>query len=289
MKMKKVLRVLCPIVAGLVALLLSHSHSFAQTQASCSQADYRAYQQTKETAQFEMTPERALSLSEAYLAKCPTRPEAGRVALSAAGEALDADIGDKALTYFQMAAARGAAFDQEARLGYIIALTANGEQETAWLLRDEEVALWLAQTNEDGLARLEHIQVPGGTIHKASFEEVDPVRRERISWLAVPHGAGLPVSVSLSSEVPLVEMARLHKGAAAEGLQQLVLNRCGDRETLDTRYDSLPEDEAHLRVVTLLTDYLGAPDLTAAKNARTCYAPERLFVAPNPMTAIRLY
>lgn len=293
MRVKKAMRILCPILAGLVALLLSHSHSFAETQASCSPADYRAYQHTKDNVQVEMTPQHALGLSEAYLVKCPARAEAGRVALSAAQEALDAGLADKALTYFQMATARSAAFDQEARLGYIIALLANGETETAWLLRDAEVAQWIAQTEEDGLARLDSVEVPGGVIHKASFEEVDPFRRERILWLAVPYGAGLPASVSLSSEIQYVEMARLHKGPAANGLQQLILNRCGERENLETRYDNLPEDDAHQRAITRLTDYLAAPDITAASNAdgsiRTCHAPEHLFVAPDPMTAIRLY
>lgn len=301
MRIKKLMKLGGLVVAGLVTLLVGHSHySFADKldreprQAPlCTNLDYAGYVHAQNNSTEEMTPAFALSLSESFLAKCPDRPEAGRVALSAASEALDAGDAEAASRHFQTALTRGAAFDQQARMDFMIMLLANGREVPAWKIRDAEIATWLEKLEDDGLTHIAERSVVGGSIYTLSFDEVDPVRRERLVWVAVPKGEGLPASVSLSSEVQLVELARLRVGPAAVNLEQIVLNRCAGRDTLSTSFSGYDEADIAKLAVDMLTDYLATPDtLEQSEEGQpimTCLEVERLLVAPDPANSIPVY
>lgn len=301
MRIKKLVKFGGLVTAGLVALLVGHSHyAFSevdggntQTQAQCTSIDYADYLEAQNSKAIEMTPANALSLSEAFIEKCPERPEIARVALSAAREALDAGYAQAAATHFQTALAHQASFDQQTRMDFIITLLANGRDELAWQMRDEEVALWLNTLEADGLAQISARHFTNGVIYTLSFEEIDPMRRERLVWVAVPKGPGLLASMSLSSEVQLVALARLRVGAAAVNLQQVVFNRCEGRDALSTTFSGYEEDDISKLANGMLTDYLAAPDmLTTSDDGQpilTCFETERVLVAPDPSISIPAY
>lgn len=301
MRIKKLFRVAGPIIAGLVALLVGHSHySFADMESrkmskssQCTSLDYRDYIQEQSNSTVEMTPAVALALSERFMEKCPDRPETARVALEAASQALDAGNAQAASNHFQTALAHGASFDQQARMDYMIMLLANGQDDLAWKMRDREIGNWLEKLDEDGLTHVSVRPFTNGTIYTLSFDEVDPVRRERLVWVAVPKGEGLPASIALSSEVQLVELAKLRVGPAANNLQQVVLNRCAGRDTLSTTFSGYEESDIVKLANGMLTDYLASPDtLSPSDEGRpiiTCLEMERILVAPDPASSIPVY
>lgn len=301
MRLKKVMKFTGPIVAGLVTLLVGHSYyAFADIESNqatpapaCSSLDYINLQQDKATSTVEMTPSYALSLSEAFITRCPDRPEVARVSLTAAQEALDAGNAEAAYTHFHKALARGASFDQQARMDFMTMLLANGRDQLAWDLRDEEVALWLAKLDEDGLTRISSREFTNGTIYALSFDEIDPVRRERLTWVAVPNGPGFPASISLSSEVQLIALARLRVGAASRNMQQIVYTTCADRDTLSTTFTGFKEENVEKLANGMLMDYLAAPESLMERDEgdsiTTCLTPERMLVAPDPATSIPTY
>lgn len=298
---KVLLRWVCLVLAGFVSTLLAHTHSFAQSgdtasrpdTAACSSLDYIDYQTSLKTEPVEGAPEEYLRLAEAFLNRCSARPEAGRVALQAARNSLDTGDADKALIYFSLARARFAVFGQQARMDYMTTLILNGQQALAWNLRDLEVEVWLDQLAEDGLASVETIRARDGMIYKVTYDAVHPVRQERLAWLAVPFGAGFPAILSLSSDQELTALMTLRAGEAASGLQQLTLRRCHGRDTLASKLDGIREEDAHANALKHAKAYLARPDSVRprapGRPIATCYHVDRLFLAPDPKTALSLY
>ena len=296
-KWKNTLRVLCATTAGFIAALLAHTHSFAQTMTGagqpCSSQDYISYLASLDDEGIEGTPLEHLALGQAFLAKCGTRPEAGRVALRTARNALDAGFPEQALSYFDQARRGFASFRQQDRMDYITALALNGQEDLAWSLRDEEVESWLGRLDHDGLATVETIRLRDGLVYKVTFDAVDPKRREPVAWLALPFGAGFPATISLSSEEAMIALAKIRYGEAGSNLKQVKLHQCHGQVTLINDLDGLSETDAHTIAMEAATAYLAAPDRVAQTNPgqpiASCFALERLFIAPDPATAETLF
>ena len=294
---KDVLAIICAIIAGLVSTLLAHSHSFAQTPDDaalvCSHTAYSDYRHRLKTEPIEATPAAHLAIAEAFLDTCGTRPEAGRVALQAARNALDVGNAQKALTYYDMARKRFAAFQQQDRLDYITTLALDDQERLAWSLRDEEIDVWLDELYETGLADVETVRLRDGFVHKVTYNAVDPSRNETVAWLAVPHGAGFPATISLSSETAMIALLKLRVGDAANRLQQLKLRRCHGQDFLLSEADGINEDDAETKAMAAAKAYLRRPDgvrkTAPGEPIATCYNLDRLFISPDPATAKPLY
>lgn len=296
-KQQRILSLICAAMAGIIATLLAHTHSFAQTvehtPAPCSNQDYIAYLASLESQTIEGTPAEHLALAEAFLSKCHARPEAGRVTLRAARNALDSGLPEKALSYFDQARASFASFRQQDRMDYMTALILNGQEDLAWQLRDEEVNVWLDKLDHDGLAHVETLRLRDGLVYKVSFDAIDPKRRESIAWLALPFGQGFPATISLSSEDAMIALARIRYGEAASRLKQVKLRRCHGQVTLKNDLNDLSEADAHLIAMEAAKVYLSAPDgvleTEPGQPVATCFGLNRLFTAPDPETAKPLY
>lgn len=294
---KDIFAIICAIVAGLISTLLAHTHSFAQTpdnpSPTCSSADYIDYRYRLKTEPVEGAPAELLAVAEAFLETCNTRPEAGRVALQAARNALDTGDAEKALAYFDMARKRYAAFKQQDRLDYITTLVLNGQTALAWSLRDEEINLWLDELYDDGLAEVETIRLRDGLVHKVTYHAVDSSRRETVAWLAAPFGSGFPATISLSSEKAMISLLKLRLGDAANGLQQLILRRCHGQNFLLSDASGISAEEAQRKAMATAKAYLRNPDgvfkTRPDQPIATCYNMDRLFIAPDPKTATPLY
>jgi hypothetical protein len=290
---KTVLHLICAIVAGLVATLLAHTHSFAQENITdtepCSQQDYITYLDGLKSHTTEGTPLEHLQLAEAFMAKCRDRPETGRVALRAARNALDAGRSEVALSYFDQARLSFASFTQQNRIDYITTLILNGQENLAWRLRDSEVHGWLEKLDHDGIASVEIIRLRDGLIYKATFDAVDPKRRESLAWLALPDGAGFPATISLSSEDAMIALAKIRYGKAGNSLKQIKLRKCHGQVTLLSDLNDLSETKANTIAMAAAKAYLAAPDRVAktepGQPIASCFDLDRLFIAPDPNTA----
>lgn len=290
--MRKLMRVICAIMAGAVALLLGHD-AYAETEAACSPADYRAYQDALISPSIEGAPHELLEISEGFLHDCPARPEAPRVALAAARQALDSGDAGRALEHFQTALEGGVYFPHQSRMDYITANLANDNDALAWQLRDAEITHWFEELTETGMARIEQIRLRDGLVYRMEFDAVDPGRRVHLAWMAVPFGPGFPVTITSQSEAQLIALLSLRAGPAAESLEQLVLNRCRGRETLYSTLNGLDESDAERRAMEVIKIYLANPDRLEARPAglpmATCFATDRVFIVPDPVTAVPAY
>ena len=296
-KQKTYLRYLCAAMAGIVSTLLGYTQAYAQDGSNppphCSNTDYTNYLSDLATVPIEGTPIEYLTLAEDYLQRCATRPEAGRVALRAARNALDAGDAEKALSYFDIARERYASFRQQDRLDYITTLLVNGQQGLAWSLRDEEIQLWLDQLDYDGLADIETLRLRDGLVYKVTYDAVEPTYRETVAWFAAPFDAGFPAMISLSSEDAMIGLAKIRYGEAAAGLKQIKLRRCHGTKTISSQIDGITEEDAHDIAMTAAKAYLAAPDGVTpspqGQSIATCFNINRLFLAPDPETAQTLY
>lgn len=298
--MKTILRYLCPALAGIVAFVLGEygayavpMPSFAELTQTCTPAHYTEYTNALHNPDMEGSPQDLLAISEAFLIGCPDRPEAPRVSLDAARHALDSGLGQRALLHFENARKAGAYFPHQSRMDYISALVINAQPQPAWRIRDREVAQWLETARDQGLATIHATRLRDGLVYKLTFDAVDPSRRVRIAWMAVPFGAGFPATLSLEADAQIMALMHLSRGAAATDMEQLVLNRCHGRKTLTTSLTGLDDIATETQAMAIAKAYLERPDevgsSAAGKPIATCFNTERVFIAPDPQTAVPVY
>ena len=286
--------------AGIFALLsasIMSGSSYAEVenphQQPCSSADYFKYQHRVKTEPVEGSPDELLILAEQYLSVCQARPEAGRVALKAARNALDTGNAQKAQLYFDLARSRWAVFQRQHRLDYMTTLILNGDAPLAWELRDEEIDLWLSKLSDDQLGEIETIRMRDGLVYKVTYDVFDPAFRETVAWIAVPFGDGFPATISLSSEKSLIGLLKLSLGNEAEGLKQLRLRRCHGSDLLWSDTQGISEQDADEMAIEVAKAYLANPDRVEPSKPHqpiaTCFDVDRLLIAPDLETATTRY
>lgn len=259
-------------------------------EAPCSPADRAAFEETLADPATEITPAYALERATLYLARCAGAPGSGDIARRAARSALDAGEASRAIELYEQARAYGASFSRADRLGLIGALVAEGEDRQAWSLRDDEIRRWLFELERSGFAGISETRLPGGTLIHVRYSAVDPVLQQREAWLAVPDDGGWPVAIVRGADQARVALRRLVAGRRAEAYEHLDLVRCHGRETLLQADQGFAGAELGHVAAEAAAAYLAEPDMTMSaapgEPLPSCFDTHRLFVSPDPRTAV---
>ncbi|MEM9668909.1 MAG: hypothetical protein AAF950_08295 [Pseudomonadota bacterium] len=258
----------------------------------CSTQDYQAMEARLEDSEYESTPAFRLEILEEFLSDCPGRIEGPSLAKRAARAALDSGDAVRALTHFQTAIYQGAPFDRESRLDYMTTLVETGQFDRAWTLRDQEVDRWLREIDRRGVASIETERLRDGFLHHINFNAVDPDFQQSDVWLAVPFYDGWPVAIVLGADQKRVALRRLISGEDALTYQHLDLVRCRGRTTLLQKDKGLARVDVSEIALEAANSYLRNPDVyyehKEGAPIGTCYDTHRMFVLPDPQTALTL-
>ena len=257
---------------------------------TCSAEDYRTLRADLESTDVEMTPEASLALMEDYLLRCPDRIETPSIARLAGRAALDAGDADRALALYQIALYQGAPFDRDSRINYMSVLLETGAEARAWALRDQEVAHWLGELDQRGVANVTTQRLRDGWVHHVVLRATDPDFGQSELWVAVPHAAGWPAAIVRASDPKRVALRRLVQGSGAEAYEHLDLVRCYGRATLVQSDTGLAATDVDAIALDAVKTYLRRPDLHRLRDnaapVSSCLDTHRLFVSPDPRYAL---
>ncbi len=256
---------------------------FAEAQArDCSLRDVAVWQTQLVDPGEEATPAYILEVTEAFLIACPDRPEVREASKIAAMAATDMGEAAKAVAHFARA---GWLHDDNARFYHAAALLGDGQPGEAWAVRDLMVEDWLDRLSSDPQVEVETRQVRGGTIHAVQFRQPDKQTGIGAAWIAVPHEAGWPATLTIGSARQITAFHRLRAGAEAPALHHVDLYRCRARRLLARAEIAIPQAEAQTAAVTTLIGYLASPDMLAktekGQPLATCLWPGRLLPRPS--------
>jgi len=256
----------------------------------CTTRDYQAMERRLEDPNVEGTPTFRLTVLETFVSMCPDRIEMPFVARRAARAALDSGDAERALALYQIAIYQGAPFDRAARLDYITALVETGASDRAWALRDQEVARWLEELEQRGIANIDTERLRDGVLHHITFDAVDPNFHQSEVWLAVPFSGGWPAAIVLGADEKRKALRRLVSGDEAVTYQHLDLVRCRGRTTLTQKDSGLASIDVAAIAEETAKSYLRHPDVhyrqLEGDPVGTCYDTHRLFVSPDPRQAL---
>lgn len=252
----RIQRYACAVLASFVTTFIAFNASplaVAQTN-QCNWQDVASWQKSLTESLEEQTPAYILRVTEAFLAKCPNRPEvreASRIAGIAASDLGDAS---KAVDHFNNALPMR---DVQARFYEISALLADGKSRTAWQARDEVVEDWLDELARDPRIAVKTNTVRGGEIHAVTFANRDKETGIGAAWVAVPDGPGWPATLTIGSERQLTAFHKIRSGA---DLRHVDLYRCRGRRILARVDTAMSMSEMDINAETTLVAYLARPD-----------------------------
>ncbi|MCF6329659.1 MAG: hypothetical protein L3J02_07665 [Henriciella sp.] len=256
--------------------------SIAEAQSDeCSLRDVAAWQTQLLDPDEEITPAYILQATEAFMNRCPERPEfreASKIAAMAATETGDVKT---AVAHFANA---GRLRSDAARFYHAAALLADGRDDQAWALRDTMIEDWRDELSHDPQVDVNTTQVAGGTIHSVRFMRPDQNTGIGAAWLAVPDGAGWPATLTIGSERQLAAFHKMRAGADASKLRHVDLYRCRGRRLLARAEAEFPVVEMESAAAVTMIGYLSRPDmLTMTQKGQpleTCLWPNRILPRP---------
>ena len=253
----------------------------AQAETDCSLRDVSRWQTELTDAETELTPAHILSVTEAFISACPTRPEIPQARQVAAMAAVDLGEVAVALGHFQQA---GRLYDARTKYYYAATLLASGQDRQAWDVRDDLVNQWLDRVSYDPQVMLDETAVRGGVIYTVTFMNPDPDSGIRSAWVGVPDGAGWPATLTLASGRQRAAFYKLGIGETDEPVRHIDIYRCRGRTLLGRAASDLSADGLDEAARTTLLSYFADPDRTSvtAIGARpeVCIWPDRLLPAP---------
>ncbi len=276
-------RIGCAVLASLVTTFVALFPSIAEAQSDeCSLRDVAAWQTQLLDPDAEITPTYILQATEAFMIRCPERPEfreASKIAAMAATETGDVK---KAVAHFANA---GRLRSDAARFYHVAALLADGRDDQAWMLRDTMIEDWLDELSYDPQVDVNTAQVAGGTIHSVRFMRPDQSTGIGAAWLAVPDGAGWPATLTIGSERQLAAFHKMRAGADAPKLRHVDLYRCRGRRLLARAEAEFPLDEMESAAAVTMIGYLSRPDMLGmteeGQPLATCLWPNRILPRPS--------
>ena len=279
---KRVRRYLSAALASGVTTFVG-LHGFARAEVEmCTLQEATAWQLALTEPDIEQTPEHILSVTEAFLEACPTRPEfaeASRIAGIAA-----ADIGDveRAAQYFGQA---GPMRDHVSNFYAMASLVAAGADAAAWRLRDQMIERWRLR-----LERHPHVSVDAepteyGMIYQVYFTQTDAERGLRAAWIGVPFGPGWPATLTFSDDPFRLQLRKVRAQEEAVEFQYVDLHRCSGRRALGQIATKLSVTEFDAAALASLSAYMANPDQPSAHSSgpiAACVFPGRLLPSPPP-------
>lgn len=282
-------RLLRYVGALIVSLVSTYSglqrQAYAEAKVSCNLSDVAAWQMALENPADEGTPAYMQAVSEAFIERCPGRPEiaeAHRIAgMSAAWE----DRIDEAADHFDKA---GYITDAETLLMHAAVRLALGETERAWAMRDEAIEHWISRLVRRGLASVEIEDSYRGELIRVTFSQSDPETRLSSLWIAKPNGEGWPAALSVSSERQLTAFHRLVAGDDAPALRYVRFYRCNARRLLARSQTPLSDDDVAEAARLDIVAYLANPDIPRKGALQPCLFDGEILPEIDPVTAIPL-
>lgn len=263
--------------ALLVSLISTYSgmkrYALADTPATCSLSDVTAWQMALEEPAEEETPAYRQRVTEAFLAKCPDRPEAPEAhRIAGLAAAWDGDPATAADHFSQM----GYVTDSQTLMMHAAVSFAEGNKATARKARDEAIEFWMSRLVRYRLADVGVEQVRGGEIIRVRFHVTDPETQVSHLWIARPEGAAWPAAISVTSERQLNALFRLRTGSTANSLRHVRLYRCRTRRLLARTNDTMTADEMETAAMMGLAAYLEDPDVPAKGELEPCLFDSRI-------------
>lgn len=292
---KRIAKSLTLVMTGIFSLLVGLTHAAASEgkafePAACEQDSEAAFETMLSNSSMEVTPSYALERAVDYLTHCAGEPGSGAIARRAGRFALDAGDAGRAIELYEQARAYGARFSRADRLDLIAALVAEGHDGLAWSLRDDEVRRWLFELERTGFSEITETRLRDGMVYHVRFDAIDPALRQREAWLAVPYEAGWPVAVVRGADGARVSLRRLVAGRAAQSYEHLDLVRCHGRRTIIKADQGFAGVDLEAVATETAIAYLADPDTTMSaalgQPLPSCFDTHRLFVSPDPSTAV---
>jgi len=281
---KTLRRWIAAAIATTVVMMIGPREYVAIAQEGCGLSDVAAWRAALDSPTEEATPAYKLKVTEAFIDKCPARPELRDARLLAGYAAVDAGDAAAAADYLSAAKTRSRPLPFRGAFGLMIALADLGEVEAAWTLRDEVVDDWLSQLARGGNADIASDVMRGGVIHTVTFRDVETESRTRAVWLAVPDGAGWPSAIVLKSDAFRASLHRLRAGANSARLEHLDLIGCTERITLTQAEGEIPVEEVRPAALAALKLYLKQPELPVraveGDMLNACTWPDKMLPVP---------
>ena len=267
------------IAAGVTTFIALEGYAHAETE-MCSIHEATAWQLALNDPEIEQTPDHVLSVTEAFLTACPSRPEfadASRVAGMAA-----ADIGDpeRAATHFTNADPMR---DHVSNFYAMAAFAASGDEQAAWRLRDQMVERWRSRLERHPLISISAEPSDQGMIYQVYFSEPDAERGLRAAWVGVPYGPGWPATLTFSRDPLRLQLRKVRASEDELDFRYVDLHRCRGRRSLGEIATRLSAVEFDAAAHASLAAYMANPDVPNAYQGgpvSACVFPSRLL--PNP-------
>lgn len=247
--------------------LARYAAADAAQSPACSLRDAQAWQLSLDEPNEEASPAYILRVTEAFIERCPDRPEAAsahRIAGLSAGWAGQADL---AYTHFAKA---GHMRDTEALFIAMASAFHAGDEQAAAAFSADAFDAWVSRIARRGTGIATVETLPGGDIISVSFAPMQADAPTSRVWIARPANGAWPAALSVKSDAQLTAFHRLVSGKEAASLTHVRLYRCRQR-TLIGRSDS-PIDQGALETLAResMLAYLASPDRSAKGQFDIC-------------------
>lgn len=270
-------RLLRYLGALLVSMICAYSgaqrYAAAEPGGSCTLSDVAAWHAALDDPQEEATPLYRQTVTEAFLSRCPDRPEApGAHQVAGIAAAWVGDI-EAAAAHFDRA---GYVTDSETLLMHAAVRFAKGEADRARALRDEALEHWIARLERQALADIEIEETLAGELISVRFRQTDPETQVSHLWIARPEAAAWPAALSVTSERQLNALFRLRAGEGAKALRHVRLYRCRARKVLARTNEPIGDGDMNAAARESLIAYMADPDVPAPGEVEACLFDGRI-------------
>lgn len=283
---KRLLRYLGALLVSMIcAYSGSQRYAAAEPGGSCTLSDVAAWQVALEDPQEEATPLYRQTVTEAFLTRCPDRPEApGAHQIAGIAAAWVGDT-EAAAAHFDQA---GYVTDSETLLMHAAVRFALGEEDRARALRDAAVEHWIARLQRQELADITFEQTRAGELIGVRFRQTDPETQVSHLWIAQPKAAVWPAALSVTSERQLNALFRLRAGEEAKALRHVRLYRCRARKILARTSEPIGEADMNVAARASLVAYMANPDVPAPGEIEACLFDGRILPKVSRVRSIPL-
>lgn len=283
---KRLLRYMGALIVSLItAYSGSQRYAWGDAAGPCSLSDVAAWQVALDDPQEEATPAYRQAVTEAFLERCPERPEAEDAHRIAGMAAAWAGKVETAAAHFEKA---GYISDSDVLLMHAAVRFALGDSGQAKQLRDEAIETWIARLIRLDMADIASEQTPAGELIRVRFRKTDPETQVSHIWVARPDGAAWPAALSVTSERQLNALFRLRAGEDAAALRYVRLYRCRSRKLLARTSQPLGESDMDAAARASLIAYMANPDRPSPGKLESCLFDSRILPAISRSASIPL-
>lgn len=263
------------IAAGVTTFigLMGFARAEAQT---CSLQEAISWQLALSDSEIEQTPTHILTVTEAFLAACPDRPEFADASRIAGIASVDLDQASRAVTHFRAALPMRDTF---ANFYAIAAFASASEAPSAWALRDDMISLWHKRLERHPDVSVSIEPTEFGPIYQIYFSNPDEKTGLSAAWVAVPSGPGWPATLTFSKDPVRLGLRKIRAARDEVDFRYIDLHRCRGRRSLGRISTQLTVTEFDAAATASLTAYLANPDIPGSSpdgQIETCVLPGRL-------------